>query len=121
MSKSSDGKALLKASVKFNQSFGESHEGTKFGLTLSAFRGNSANQLTPVAAKREDLRGDLDPRTWEALSAEIELPGETDYVVVSLSAAKNGPDAVFANSCSYYSDDLELSLVLGNRSTLGPL
>ena len=46
--------------------------------------------------------GDLDVRTWDTLSSEIELSESTEFVVISLITSKQGPDALLANTCRYF-------------------
>ena len=72
-----------------------------------------AHQLAGSGAKILILElGDFLPNEPEA---------NADYIVVSLSAKKYGPDSLLANTSSYYSDDLELSLLLGDQSVIGPI
>lgn len=113
--------ARIFAAVKFNQSFGATQEGAEFGLTLQAFkdRGNLSEQS--LARVEKNLPSDRDPSTWNELSSEFEIPANADYIVVSLSAKKYGPDSLLANTSSYYSDDLELSLLLGDQPVIGPI
>ena len=114
-------KARIFAAVKFNQSFGETQEGAEFGLTFQAFKdeGGSSNQA--LARVEKNLPSDRDPSTWNEISSEFEIPADAEYIVVSLSAKKYGPDSLLANTSSYYSDDLELSLLFGDQSVIGPI
>ena len=41
---------------------------------------------------KNKVPADLDPSTWDELSSEMELPNDTQFVVVSLSARK--PDQI---------------------------
>ena len=50
----------------------------------------------------------MDSGDWSEINSEMEIPSDTEFVVVSLSAKKSGTDALLANTSSYYSDDLEL-------------
>ncbi|WP_407679730.1 hypothetical protein, partial [Candidatus Chordibacter forsetii] len=81
--------------------------------------GNLSEQS--LARVEKNLPSDRDPSTWNELSSEFEIPANADYIVVSLSAKKYGPDSLLANTSSYYSDDLELSLLLGDQSVIGPI
>lgn len=114
-------KARLSASIKFNQSFGECKDSTEYGLTLSAYRGKVANEETSLVHVEKSLIGDLDPSTWSEVVSQMEIPQDTEFVVVSLSARKSGPDALLANTSSYYSDDLKLSLSLGEKYEFQPI
>ena len=115
-------KASVSASVKFNQSFGETQEGAEFGLTLQAYGPQEVGEgEKPLLRVEKNLFGDRDPNSWHQLTSELELPNGAEYVVVSLSAKKLGPDALLANTSSYYCDDLEFSLTLGDHSIVGPI
>ena len=113
--------AKIFAAVKFNQSFGESQDGAEFGLTVQAFK--KEENFSPKELSRADnkLSSDRDPSTWSALSSEMEIPNDADFLVVSLTARKTGPDSLLANSSTYYADDLELFLTFDNRSVIGPI
>ena len=119
--KSTNEKAKIYAAVKFNQSFGDSQEGAEFGITLQAFK--KEESLSPQELVRSDqkLSADRDPSTWNELSSELEIPHDAEFVVISLTARKFGPDSLLANTSSYYADDLELFLTFDNQSTLGPI
>jgi hypothetical protein len=112
---------LISASVKFNQSHGECQESAEYGLSLSAYRGAKAEEGNRLLHVEKSTYGDLNPSTWHEIRSEIEIPAETDFVVVSLSTRKSGPDALLANTSSYFSDDLELSLSIGNHLEVGPI
>jgi hypothetical protein len=114
-------KARIFAAVKVNQSFGETQEGAEFGLTFQAFKdeGGSSNQA--LARVEKNLPSDRDPSTWNEISSEFEIPADAEYIAVSLSVKKYGPDSLLANTSNYYSDDLELSLLLGDQSIIGPI
>lgn len=112
---------LISASVKFNQSHGECQESAEYGLRLSAYRGTAAEEGNRLMHVEESASGDLNPSTWHEIRSEIEIPADTEFVVVSLSTRKSGPDALLANSSIYFSDDLELSLSIGNHLEVGPI
>ena len=86
-------KARIFASVKFNQSFGNSHEGAEFGLVLQAYKKEQKNEEVELVRLEKKLASDRDPNTWSGLSSELEIPVDAEYLVVSLSARKQGPDA----------------------------
>lgn len=115
-------KASVSASVKFNQSFGDTQEGAEFGLTLHAFgSAQSGEEKKPLLRVEKSLMGDRDPRSWNQLTSEFDLPSGAEFVVVSLSAKKMGPDSLLANTSNYYCDDVVFSLTLGEKSTFGPI
>ena len=62
------------------------------------------------------LSSDRDPNTWNLISSEMIIPNDAQFVVVSLTARKSGPDSILANTSSYYADDLELFLSFDNKA-----
>jgi len=118
---SSPGKSRIFAAVKFNQSYGDSQAGAEFGITLKALKENGSSNEKQLAKIERNLSIDRDPSTWNSLTSELEIPKDTEFIVVSLSARKHGPDALLANTCSYYSDDLELFLSFDDQSVIGPI
>jgi len=118
---SSGEKAKIFAALKVNQSFGNSHEGAEFGITLKAIRANANQAQEELTLTRSKVPSDLDPSTWDELNSEMELPNDTQFVVVSLSAKKTGPDSLLANASNYYADDLELYLSFDRDHLIGPI
>ena len=115
-------KASVSASVKFNQSFGDTQEGAEFGLTLHAFGSAEPGEAKkPLLRVEKSLMGDRDPRSWSQFTSEFDLPNGAEFVVVSLSAKKMGPDSLLANTSNYYCDDVVFSLTLGEKTTFGPI
>lgn len=121
LKKSENIQAQITASAKFNQSFGESQEGAEFGLSMQGFRTHGEDFVATTDVVYVNTIGDLDVRTWDTLSSEIDLSEGTEFVVISLITSKQGPDALLANSCGYFSDDLEVTLLLDKKSALGPI
>lgn len=115
------GPAKIFAAVKFNQSYGNSQEGAEFGITLQAFKNEQSVAPKELSRADQKLTADRDPSTWNELSSELEIPKDTEFLVVSLSARKHGPDSLLANSSSYYADDLQLFLSFGEQSLIGPI
>ena len=114
-------KTKIFAAVKFNQSFGDSQEGAEFGITLQAFKNEQSLSPTELIRTDQKVFADRDPSTWNELSSELEIPVDAEFVVVSLTARKHGPDSLLANTSSYYADDLELRLSLDNQTQVGPI
>lgn len=117
----SQNEAKIFAAVKFNQSFGESQEGAEFGITLQAFKKEGDSIPMELIRSEQKLFSDRNPSTWDELSSELIIPEDAQFLVVSLSARKHGPDSVLANSSSYYADDLQLYLSFDDQSTVGPI
>ena len=113
--------AQITASAKFNQSFGESQEGAEFGLSMQGFCAHGEDFVATTDVVYVNTTGDLDVRTWDTLSSEIELSEGTEFVVISLITSKQGPDALLANTCRYFSDDLQVTLLLDKKSAVGPI
>jgi len=121
LKKSENIQAQITASAKFNQSFGESQEGAEFGLSMQGFRTHGEDFVATTDVVYVNTIGDLDVRTWDTLSSEIDLSEGTEFVVISLITSKQGPDALLANTCGYFSDDLEVTLLIDKKSALGPI
>jgi hypothetical protein len=121
INKTAGEKAKIFAALKVNQSFGNSHEGAEFGITLKAIRANANQAQEELTLTQSKVPVDLDPSTWDELSSEMELPNDTQFVVVSLSARKTGPDSLLANASNYYADDLELYLSIDQDHLIGPI
>jgi hypothetical protein len=121
INKTSGEKAKIFAALKVNQSFGNSHEGAEFGITLKAIRANANQAQEELTFTQSKVPADLDPSTWDELNSEMELPNDTQFVVVSLSARKTGPDSLLANASNYYADELELYLSFDRDHLIGPI
>jgi hypothetical protein len=119
--KNFNGSALLSASVKFNQSTGEYADSTEYGITLSAFRGPNVDLGNALMQVENNSYTDQNSGNWSEVNSEMEIPTDTEFIVVSLSAKKSGRDVLLANSSSYYSDDLELSFSFGDKGKFGPI
>ena len=115
------GPTLLSASVKFNQSVGECQDSTEYGLTLSAFTDLSTDLENASIRVEKNSHIDVHSGDWSEINSQMEIPTDTRFVVVSLSAKKSGTDALLANTSSFYSDDLELSFSFGDQGKLGPI
>jgi len=109
-----NGKAVVKSSVCFNQGVGIADGSTAFALSLHTI--NREGQVS-LATRREEasLNSDLNPKTWERVESEIELPEGTDFVVVSLSAQKEGAQALLPNLSGHYADGLEIAMAVDGR------
>ena len=109
-----NGKAVVKSSVCFNQGVGIADGSTSFALSLHAIKREGQVSL---ATRREEtiVNSDVNPKTWERVESEIELPEGTDFVVVSLSAQKEGSQALLPNLSGYYADGLEIAMAVDGR------
>lgn len=109
-----NGKTVVKSSVCFNQGVGIADGSTSFALSLHAIKREGQVSL---ATRREEaiVNSDVNPKTWERVESEIELPEGTDFVVVSLSAQKEGSQALLPNLSGYYADGLEIAMAVDGR------
>ncbi len=121
LKESQDGHPAVTVKAKFNQSFGESQEAAEFGISLQAFREANGEFTASSDLVFVHSPGDLDARTWNSLESTIELSEDTEFLVISLITSKEGPDALLANTCKYYSDDLEVTLIQQDQSVIGPI
>jgi hypothetical protein len=109
-----DGKAVVKSSVCFNQGVGIADGSTSFALGLHAI--NREGRVSVAIAKKEtSVTSDVNPETWERVESEIELPEGTHFVVVSLSAQKEGSQALLPDLSGHYADGLEIAMVVDGR------
>ena len=109
-----NGKAVVKSSVCFNQGVGIADGSTAFALSLHTI--NREGQVSLATGREEaSLNSDLNPKTWERVESEIELPEGTDFVVVSLSAQKEGSQALLPNLSGHYADGLEIAMAVDGR------
>ncbi|SVC43072.1 uncharacterized protein METZ01_LOCUS295926, partial [marine metagenome] len=109
-----NGKAVVKSSVCFNQGVGIADGSTSFALGLHAINREGRVSLA-IAKKETSVTSDLNPKTWERVESEIELPEGTDFVVVSLSAQKEGSQALLPNLSGHYADGLEIAMAVDGR------
>ena len=115
-----NGKAVVKSSVCFNQGVGIADGSTSFALGLHAV--NREGTVSVAIAKKEtSVTSDVNPETWERVESEIELPEGTDFVVVSLSAQKEGSQALLPNLSGHYADGLEIAMAVDGRSVYSRL
>ncbi|MDA0722837.1 MAG: hypothetical protein O3A82_01840 [Verrucomicrobia bacterium] len=109
-----NGKAVVKSSVCFNQGVGIADGSTSFALGLHAI--NREGRVSVAIAKKEtSVTSDVNPETWERVESEIELPEGTHFVVVSLSAHKEGSQALLPDLSGHYADGLEIAMVVDGR------
>ena len=109
-----NGKTVVKSSVCFNQGVGIADGSTSFALSLHAIKREGQVSL---ATRREEaiVNSDVNPKTWERVEGEIELPEGTDFVVVSLSAQKEGSQALLPDLSGHYADGLEIAMAVDGR------
>jgi hypothetical protein len=109
-----NGKAVVKSSVCFNQGVGIADGSTSFALGLHAI--NREGRVSVAIAKKEtSVTSDVNPETWERVESEIELPEGTHFVVVSLSAQKEGSQSLLPDLSGHYADGLEIAMVVDGR------
>ena len=109
------GEVQLNAEAMVNQSYGACQQGADFAVSFHAFRGLELTEEDEIGSWESSLKCDIDPQTWESLISSVQLPTDTEFVVVSINVRKSGKDAFVANTSRYYSDDFRLSLHDGER------
>ena len=81
-------------SALFNRVAGDAQAANKFGLSFAAFHGLPADAKalwagranSALALGDKELASDDKPETWESLEVAVQLPPETDFVIVQLRA-----------------------------------
>jgi hypothetical protein len=49
------------------------------------------------------------------------LPSGTEFVIVSMSAKKEGPNSLLPDIGGHYADGLSINLLIDRKDTIGPL
>ena len=114
----SDSKTVVKSAVRFNQGVGLADAGTEFAISLHAIDRDGGVNLA-VGREEKRVMSDGNPSTWEKVESEMELPERTDFVVVALSARKQGSQALLPDLSGHYADDLKIAMAVDGRSVYG--
>lgn len=88
------GQSRLVAAAYFNRVQGDQQTDTEFVITIDAFYGDPAGYPDPASITRTDsmtvhLGSDDDGSTWQIVTAELELPVNTEYVCIILTAVED--------------------------------
>lgn len=114
----SDSKTVVKSAVRFNQGVGLADAGTEFAISLHAIDRDGGVNLA-VGREEKRVMSDGNPSTWEKVESEMELPEGTDFVVVALSARKEGSQALLPDLSGHYADDLKIAMAVDGRPVYG--
>ena len=99
------------ASIHFNQSFASHSDTTEFSISLHAISENATGDFTQLDVSSQSTLFNHDQTKWERVDSEIFIPEGTEYLIVSLSAKKYGPEALLANNQECFADDLQVNFI----------
>ncbi len=109
----SDGQATVKASALFNR---VQNSDTQFGITIYAMPGNpsdfSANRSQYYDIAPVNFSSDNDTNSWEACSAQLLLPSQTNYIAVLLGALEDvDNDYSYPEFDGHFADAVSVEIV----------
>ncbi len=113
--------AYLQASLFVNKGIGLTGDSTEFALSFHAIASDENNENTSIGHQDFFLDSDVNPSTWEELKQDFILPTGTEFVIVSMSARKEGPHALLPDIGGHYADGLSIDLLIDGQDTIGPL
>ena len=113
--------AYLQASLFVNKGIGFTDDLTEFALSFHAITSDENNENTSIGHQDFFLDSDVNPSTWEELKEDFILPTGTEFVIVSMSARKEGPHALLPDIGGHYADGLSINLLFDGQNTIGPL
>lgn len=111
----------IQTSLFFNQGDGISSDPTQFSLSFHAIASNEKAENSSIGHKSVSIESDINPTTWEELKEDFTLPNGTEFVIVSMSAKKDGPGALLPNNSGHYADGLKINLLVDGQNVVGPL
>ena len=111
----------LQTSLFFNKGVGLAGDSTEFALSFHAIASDANNENTSIGYQDYLLESDVNPSTWEELKKDFVLPSGTEFVIVSMSAKKEGPSALLPDNGGHYADGLTINLLIDRKNTIGPL
>jgi hypothetical protein len=110
--------AKLQTSIFFNKGVNFAESSSEFSLSLHAI---ASNEKQAIGHQANSLDSDLNPSTWEKINTDFTIPAGTEFVVVSVSARKQGPDSLLPDIGGHYADGLSINLLIDGQNTIGPL
>ena len=113
--------AHLQTSLFFNKGISLSGDSTEFALSFHAIASDENNENTSIGHQAFFLDSDVNPSTWEELKQDFVLPTGTEFVIVSMSAKNEGPNALLPDTGGHYADGLSINLFIDGQDTVGPL
>lgn len=111
----------LDAEIFLNKGASATHDSTEFELSVHALEGGQGMNKMSTGFTSNALVADSDQASWERLSSEFIVPEGTDFLVVSLTAKMEGPQALLPNTQGNYADLLSINLTMSDGKTVGPL
>ena len=112
--------AKVDAQIYLNSALSQS-DPTEFELSVHALQGEQAADKNTVAVSSVSITADTDQNSWEKLGSNLDLPEGTDFLVVAISARRQGPQSLLPNSAASYADSLRVNLTFDSGKTIGPL
>ena len=109
------------AEIFLNQGTSTIHDSTEFELSVHALEGGQGVDKMFMGSTSNAMVADSDQSSWERLSSEFIVPEGTDFLVVSLTAKIEGPQALLPNTQGNYADLLSINLTMSDGKTVGPL
>jgi hypothetical protein len=113
--------AQLQTSLYFNKGEGLVGDSTEFALSIHAISSDENNENSSIGHKEFNIESDVNPSTWEEIQQDFVLPTGTEFVIVSMSARKEGSNALLPDIDGHYADGLSLNLLIDGESVIGPL
>jgi len=107
--------ATLSAAAFFNRVTGDSNTDTEFNIALRAYHGALASfadasfSSSPLALSSNALFSDGNPATWETLGTSLDLPVNTTFVALTITARENVLNST-PEFDGHYADNVSASL-----------
>lgn len=111
----------LDAEIFLNKGASTNHDSTEFELSVHALEGGQGMDKMSTGSTSNALIADSDQSSWERLASEFIVPEGTDFLVVSLTAKMEGPQALLPINHGNYADLLSINLTMSDGKTVGPL
>ncbi|MBT3667518.1 MAG: hypothetical protein HN548_08575 [Opitutae bacterium] len=113
--------AQIQTSLYFNKGEAMVGDSTEFALSIHAISSDENNENASIGHKEFNIESDVNPSTWEQIQQDFTLPTGTEFVIVSMSARKEGSNALLPDVGGHYADGLSLNLFIDGENIVGPL
>ena len=113
--------AQLQTILYFNKGEGLVGDSTEFALSIHAISSDENNENSSIGHKEFNIESDVNPSTWEEIQQDFDIPTGTEFVIVSMSARKEGSNALLPDVGGHYADGLSLNLLIDGENVIGPL
>lgn len=117
------GDTVVRASAMFNMLAQPADENYRYNVTILAvtselvanqrlFDAATIESYSLATASRQNLRLDNDPQTWELGACELQLPSDTEYVMIylAISYGHSADDVRRITFPGHFIDDIEVAL-----------